>query len=391
LGGGDASDCFLALKDLILDAFVSKAVLHDPSELLLVQPSATKGAWIARVLGTAGDWQCLALNLDRLDDVDTSYAVADVSDQRQAIVHNHADFMRSFGALFSRREPQANTLLRAKVAPREHWFLWFTLSGFIRHGLPGFDKYSACQVLVTDRSISTVVWTQAQTERELADTETFLAGTHLVLNTYGRTSAVSAEPLDEGFGLLVDILRQLNNIRFQHAVLDLKWALNPSASQLRDILLSPSTKFVFADFEAAGECWTLGNGPRIPATSAVVGDETFNVGELHGRLQHIRLLRVFHCNSLYDPGRWNAQPIDEATLASRLLATGAFFVEGSVTAEPVTDFVCSTLLSLLGRSDLRAILMGKSLIEECDLSSLIARANKLLSAQRFQTITEEAV
>ncbi len=103
-------------------------------------------------------------------------------------------------------------------------------------------------------------------------------------------------------------------------------------------------------------------------------------------LEHVRLMRVFHCNSLYDPYKLDSEPVDSGTSAAALLATNAFFVEGSVTAEPVIDFICTMLILLLGRSDLRAILFAQSLKGECDVSNLVARANTLLNKRGFPPI-----
>jgi hypothetical protein len=204
---------------------------------------------------------------------------------------------------------------------------------------------------------------------------------------------LSAVEVEAGFLLLVELLGQFQNIALPSGVVHLKWIMNPTASELRALLLSKSTRFVFADFEASGGVWAMGDGTRRCYTNsaAYVCCDTpeaasFDLDSVRGQLEHVRLMRIFHCNSLYDPYiRW-AEPVDDGTLASALLATGAIFVEGSVTAEPITDFVCTMLGMLLRRADLRAILTAKGLERGGDSSSLIAEANMFVSKRGFQSI-----
>jgi hypothetical protein len=234
---------------------------------------------------------------------------------------------------------------------------------------------------------------QAETERELSNTSTFLAGAYIVLNTYkAHNASVQARTVSAGFDLLVELLTCFKDIRIRDQQFNLKWTLNPSIDQLYSILTSKATRFFFADFEADGGIWTVGDGVHRCPTSckhelaSVSGRDCFDLARMRGTLEHIRLLRVFHCNSIYDPYKHGSQPSDPGTIAASLLATQAFFVEGSVTAEPVIDFICTILTLLLGRADLRAILFAQSLKGECDISSLIARANTLLNRRGFSSI-----
>ncbi len=285
------------------------------------------------------------------------------------------------------------SLLRVKVHLNEHWFLRFPLGVFAKFHLTGFEHYSACQWIVTERTISAVAASQAETEKEMADTNVFLSGAHIVLNTYKAHEATDgATTVNTGFDLLVELLGYFRDIRVRDRRLSLKWTMNPSPDQLYSILTSEYTRFVFADFEASGGIWTVGDGAHRCHTDcdhtspSALSESSFDLARVRGRLEHVRLMRVFHCNSLYDPYKLGSEPADSGTIAAALLATDAFFVEGSVTSEPVIDFICTILILLLGRSDLRAILFAQSLKGECDVSSLVARANTLLNKRGFPPI-----
>ncbi len=264
---------------------------------------------------------------------------------------------------------------------------------FAKLHLTGFEDYSACQWIVTERTISAVAASQAQTEKEIAGTNAFFSGAHIVLNTYkAHETAYGAPTVNIGFNLLVELLGHFRDICVRDRRLSLKWTLNPSPDQLYSILTSEYTRFVFADFEASGGIWTVGDGAHRCHTDcdhvlpSAQSECSFDLSRVRGMLEHVRLMRVFHCNSLYDPYKLDSEPVDSGTSAAALLATNAFFVEGSVTAEPVIDFICTMLILLLGRSDLRAILFAQSLKGECDVSNLVARANTLLNKRGFPPI-----
>jgi hypothetical protein len=79
-------------------------------------------------------------------------------------------------------------------------------------------------------------------------------------------------------------------------------------------------------------------------------------------------------------------PAGERTLAGRLLATGATFIEGSLSAETAPDFICELLRLLLGRSDLQGILWAKSIAGSFDLADFLKRANTLLGRRGYTAL-----
>lgn len=391
--GGTIEACLRDLRDWLVDGIVSKVTVHDEADLLLVRASSDGRVWLCYMRRGRDEWYLDALCSDRPSFVSTDYTIASAPEQLQDLSDAHAAFMNFAGRMLARSTTRTNrVLLRAKVDRSEHWFMRFPLGIFAKFHLEGFESYAACQWIVTERTISSISAAQANTERDLANTICFLSRSHIVLNTYqSHGSAVESASVNKGFDLLLELLGYFQRVALRKERLSLKWTMNPSLDQLYSIMFSPETQFLFADFEAAGGFWTLGDGVHRCHTPCdhlqpSKGQTRVDLECLRGRLEHIGLMRVFHCNSLYDPYKLRAEPADDGTIAAALLATKAYFVEGSVTAEPVMDFIATMLNVLLRREDLRAILFAKSLAGECDVSRLIERANALLCKRGFATI-----
>lgn len=392
---GNVETCVDDLKSWLLDAIASKLVVRDRADLIFVHPASTGGVWLCSVGKDSREWRCLAINIDRPMNVSTDYALPGTDDQLQNLIEIHQALVSFAGPVLFRETRQENsTLLRVKVHPEEHWFARFPLGVFAKFHFAGFESYVACQWIVTERTISQIAANQTKTECEIADTKSFLEGTYILINTYQRHANTGDAPfIENGFDLLMQLLGQLQSITLDNHLFSLRWTMNPTRDQLNSIILSESTKFLFADFEAAGGFWSLGDGQHRCHTTCnhhLSGSDLgeFDLHSLRGRLAHIRLMRVFHCNSLYDPYRPNRQPADDGTIAAALLATNAFFVECSPTAEPIIDFICVMLGLLLGRADLRTILFAKSLSNGYDFSNLVSRANGLLQRRGFTKIAE---
>jgi hypothetical protein len=387
-------DCLQCIGDWLLDVIVSKTLVCDAADLLLARSSTTRHIWLMSITWDGSVWSCNAVDLEASATVSTSYALSDPDEQLRDLAANHRYFMALAGDVLFGGAARRNerVVLRIKVDRQNLWILRFAFGAFAKFQLRGFDAYKACQLIVTGRAVSEVATRQTEVEFELANIRTFLEGSYIVLNTYkSHTNAGTHEVAKAALALLIEVFDNLQNLRFPSGTLSLNWTMNPSATQLRTILLSPRTRFLFGDFEAAGGVWSLGDGEH--RCSAACGHSVkrdlasvFDLSGLRGRLSHIRLMRVFHCNSLFDPYRAGVEPADDATLAAALLATGAYFVEGSLTEESVVDCLCTILTLVLGRADVQAIMFAKSLAGECDVSSLTARANEILAKREFPVI-----
>ena len=388
--------CLRDLRAWLADAIGSKIYQKDHADLLLVRSSAAGGIWICAIRRLGDSWRADAVDVQRPRRLDTCFAISGTGEQEQNLFASYESFHQLFREWAQYADPEAKAaLLRVKVDPDELWFLQFPLGLFAQMKLRGFRYHEGCQWIVTHRTISATVAAQRAAEREMADTRTFLKGAHIVINTYAAHQRTRvAEALNRGTELVLEILTQFTSLDFGEHTAGLRWTLNPPVGVLAEILRSSETRFLFADFEAAGNVWHAGDGPHLcprPCQHAAShpGGSTFDLRPFRDSLSHIVLMRIYHCNSVYDPYRPAIEPAGERTLAGQLLATGAAFVEGSLSAEPVLDFVFELLNLLLGRSDLRTILWGRSIAGFCDLADFLKRANALLVARGYPSLADE--
>jgi len=115
---------------------------------------------------------------------------------------------------------------------------------------------------------------------------------------------------------------------------------------------------------------------------------------LQGKLQHVQLLRIFHCNSAFALDELNddapddgTQPAAPDTIVRQLLESGAQIVEGGITTESFFEFFYS-VIQLLFSTGLYFVLESASLSDPSfSLSGAIARCNKLLMARGFDPIS----
>jgi hypothetical protein len=372
------------------DLIASKACVRDEADVLLLRRSASGRRWLTLVTRERDIWRGEAIELADISGVNVSYTVSEGEEQTADLAANHRHFMALAGnTLFPLVEKPKSVLLRVKVTRDELWFLRFPFGAYAKLKLQGFESYKACQTIVTTRSISEVASRQATAEREWTETRNFFDSTIFILNTYqAHEKAEGAAETDNAFRLLVELLESLQDLPLPDGIAGLQWTMNPSSDQLQSILLSETTRFVVADFEAAGGVWSLGDREHRCAGECEhkPNGATFDLTSLRGKLRHVRLMRVFHCNSLFDAYRASSQPADDSTIAAALLATDAGFVEGSLTAEPVIDFVCEALTLLLSRADVRAMLTALTAIGICDFLSLKTRANALLQQRGFTAV-----
>jgi hypothetical protein len=392
-GSSTLNTCLADLHDWLVDAVISKAVIGDKADLLLAKGSKPGRIWVCSIRLLDGRWMAWAAEIEKPTRIETEYALF-TGAQDELIRDNYERFVGMVGKMVQipTSNPAEPPLLRIKVDRLELWFLRFPLDMFVKLKLAGFAGYVGCQWIVSDRSISATAAMQASTEREMADSRTFLKGSHFVINTYAaQQNASSAATARLGVDLLIEILEQFGSVRFGEELIALKWTINPAPETLMEILLSSETRFLFADFEAAGNDWQTGDGPHRCWNACLhpvryIGDRRIGIESLRGRLDHVRLLRVFHCNSIYDPSRPGMEPVDHTTIAGRLLASKAFLVEGSFTPETVPDFVFGMIRLLLQRSDLRTILRARSRIGLSDDAALFGRANALFAMCGYQEI-----
>jgi hypothetical protein len=375
------------LNERLADAIWSKLLGQDDADLLLVHPSSHDGMiWLCAIRLFGKSWRADAVEVQRPRGINTDFTILNTGDQEQNILAAYRFFQGTFPEWMQYAKPERSPcLLRVKVDPKELWVLKFPLGFFAQLKLSGFEQYSGCQWIVTDRTVFATVAAQKAAERDIADTKTFLCDTQIVVNTYTEHQrSGSASILTKGYELIEEILKQFAAVSFGRDTAALRWTFNPPPVLLNEILLSPSTRFLFADFEAKDNVWHIGDGVHRCYQACChathnPSESRFDLGPFQSKLAHILLMRIYHCNSIYDPFKPRLGPAGEDTLAGKLLATGATFVEGSLSEEPALDYICELLNLLLGRSDLRTIIWGRSIVGLCDLGSFLTRANALLA------------
>ena len=392
-----SSEFISPMFDWLVDVFLSKILTSSQSDVMLLRQNGPATVLLAEITRHGDrEWVANLTEHERVDDLEDSFTLSAGVEQRHAVEQSftrYCEWARPADPA-ARVGAEAKGQLIVKVDPSELWFLKFPIAMFCHLGLGAFSRYETVQTIVTDRTVTQVCAMSRKVETELTSVETFLNGVYVVINTYEAHLKSFAE-LRDYTELVIEIMKALSDLAFSTGRLTLRWSLNPGIDELREILLSSTTRFVFANFEADEGTWELGDGPHdcwrcLTQTCDQHVDphqgRDFSLLDLAGQLGHLSLLRVFHCNSIYDPYKASC-PADAGTIARDLLLTEAWFVEGSFTKERYVDHICSLLRLLLGRSDLQAILKAKSRIKKADFYTWVDRANDILKVRNYQLIS----
>jgi hypothetical protein len=151
------------------------------------------------------------------------------------------------------------------------------------------------------------------------------------------------------------------------------WTCNPSHQKLSDLLVDKRFKYVFADFHTKCGKWCL--------TEDV--NDLFDVSKefTEGQLSHLRLMRIFHCQSL--KGRKDLGM--GATLVQGLLRAGAWRVEGSFLKEDVLQFMIFLLNILTKELAMQVSLNCMVKLGPTEAGRLYDEANSFLRDLEYQT------
>lgn len=313
-------------------------------------------------------------------------------DQSAATRQSFAVFSQWLGALLPNAAP--GTMLFVKLSSSALWFMRFPLTSYVRFRLGEFPNFTNINWIVTDRSFSEVVYSRDQLRKGLGDLVTLLRGTVIIVNRYAHhIKSIFGPQITEAVEILSLFLGRLKDVRVGQEQYTLRYVIDPGAQQIMELLLDQTTRFVFADFHTVSGKWQLGdyrkNGIRPEISLGAV-----DFGPLKGKLQHVQLLRIFHCNSAFvfnelsdnapDEG---AQPAAPDTIVRLLLESGAQIVEGGITTESFFEFFYSVVQLLLS-TGLYFVLESSSLEDPSfSLSGAVARCNKLLRARGFDPIS----
>lgn len=301
-----------------------------------------------------------------------------VDDQRQALDANYDALVRWLGqdhTLVSASEDRPNGKLVVRLDAESRWFLKFPLSAFQQLGIGFLARFRGVEWLVSGKTYVEHYRQRAALRAELSDLERFLSGSVIFLNFYAGFAAF--EECVRATAAVIPLLRLLSSLRIGDGTrrLNLRWFCNPSAQTVRELLLASTTHYVFANFEASTGKWQTSDGP---ATSWDRPDEPcpgfiewLDPNTEHFDLRHVRLLRVFHCNSVFDPFSCN-EPSGDGTIVKALLEAGAWRVEGGMTKETYLDFLSCLASMLAGGEALLLLLQLKALENGVDWERICA-------------------
>jgi len=295
-------------------------------------------------------------------------------DQLQATRDSYESLVDWAGELVPGAEGDRRTLI-LKLQEGQTWFLRFPLSSFSRLKLGEFAKYGQVHWILSNRSFSDTVEQRRELLRLLSDTASLLEGTVVVVNKYRKQiEGRGGSALNEGFLLIEELVSQYKDIWTEQGLFTVRVLASPSSERLTDALCDPKTKIVLGAFEADSGDWQLSDWPN-----GGNGKQYFKVEQLAGRLGHIALLRLFHCNALA-PGS------DTRSIVSRLLDSGAHIVEGGLTEESYFEFQ-DAVLRFFFQTSLYHTLELKDFSGEFALSTFTARCNDFLLRNGFPEIS----
>jgi len=268
--------------------------------------------------------------------------------------------------------------LTIKVHPSETWFLFFPVNHFCQSFNYGrFSFYKEVEwILTLSKSFIQNSLERSEIQNELRNIELFFKHSVIILNTYPhfKNDQSIRNMWQEGTNLVKRILSLIQDIQVDNQTLSLRWHLNPNKEEILSELLRPDTWYFFADFHVEDSIWQLGTESNNPVSD----DFPLNFLEKN-KLRHIKLMRIFHCYSVFDP----YAPKGETSIVNVLLNAGARRVEGNIMKEEYIDYICSLLHLLCASQGLQPILIGKCLEKEIDYCSLIEEVNNFLRSYDY--------
>jgi hypothetical protein len=384
----------------LIDLVVAGALFSEEQDILWIEPGSAGKVWVLYLVQSGVDkWLGHLVEIARPKIVDTSYALLGTGQQSEDLKSAFADFNSWLPAQFFQRAELApdKRLLTIKVNPSELWFLRFPISAFCQLQYEGFESYWDVEWIVTDKGFIQTTGERLRLREEISDPLTFFEHAIVVVNTYSEHQRV--ESCTQATELVLEILSIFENLDFQTHSVSLRWYLNPSAPELNLLLLDNDTFYFFGDFEASNGLWQVGEGqalawhgankPQPSRNSTESGSQYFWPEYGNNILSHIRLMRVFHCNSIFDPFQVSLDerdPADHHTIVRRFLDAGVQRVEGGMTAESYFDYLCSLIDMLCRPEQFKLTLKLKCLERDFDCRVLYERINNFLTTHKRDLI-----
>lgn len=382
-----APDSWKRFSETYLDDVVDMLGAHlaydENEDLVLVAPSRGARSWALSITRTKIDqWKGVLVEKDRPAAIDMTYALMQIpDDERSEHLSELYEQLQWWLCGLDGPDIPAERVLTIKAYPTELWFLRFPVGLLCELNYPGLEAYQNVEWIVTDRHFMENSRIRQRIQSELSDAASILAHAVVIINTYAEHGHDAR--YREGTELIQEVLSCFQDVQLGEQNLSLRWRLNPTCREIETLLSDPQTHYFFADFEASRGEWQLGE--ELCESEVIDRPRAcfFRIDGGRCRMPHIRLMRVFHCNSVFDPSRMfvdGREPGDEHSIVRKLLEAGAQRVEGGMTEESYFDYLCSLFQLFCDPGRLGFLLRMKCLELDIDFESLVARVNSFLTA-----------
>lgn len=376
----DWDDLPLSHLGKLLDIAVTLLVYSSGEDVFCLQPLDKNKVWLFAATGNELSYDAMILTRNARDllDLRTFYHEGfgafhtqpdDDSARRlyQYLLAPHGLDLPSEFPIFRKVESVVNRHLTVKVGAGAEWMLLFPLNYFASRAHFGrLSDYEHVEWIVTPKSLLRNCRERRAIHSELSDIHTIVSRSCFIFNEYPHFGKQALAPDYQELRALVEkvlsLLEDVSVVNKEGAMesLSIRWRKNPPPDEVARLFRDETIQYFFADFHVERGRW------QIPSSDGSTKD--FDLSQFkRGDLAHIRLMRVFHCNSVFDP--YELREID-SSIVKRLLDLGASRVEGSTQREEYTDFLKSVLKTLAGADGLKPIVLGKSFEREINVENL---------------------
>ena len=255
--------------------------------------------------------------------------------------------------------------MTVKLGPSVQWLVLMPFDLIARRRAGPMACIKEIEWIVTTKSLVKSAAERAEMIRDLSDVACLISHTVVILNDYGHHDA----DCHRATWLMTEILSLLSRVDLQLGghieAKTLRCIRNPTAGQLKAVLRSADTWYLFAGFHVEDGCWQLGGDGGTFAFDWLAD----------GDLSHIRMLRAYHCNSVFDP----EQPVFSGhSINARLLRAGARRVEGSTLRETHFTYIAHLLAVLCSSPGMQLLLHGASMERGKDLPAMLNDLSHLI-------------
>jgi hypothetical protein len=261
-----------------------------------------------------------------------------------------------------------NRQLSIKLHSSQMWFLLLPFDYFkLVHGYGSFNLYNEVEWVISDeKSVLQNYCERLTIQMELQRVRNFFKCSVIILNIYKhfKEKKPVSKKVKNGARLVCKTLNILQDIKFGGELLSIRWHVNPKLGVIGSELLNHETKYFFANFHTEKGDWQSSTGEIVSQSLQLK----------KGALAHIRLMRVFHCDSVLRVDATRVYP----SIVSSLLAAGALRVEGGIGKEDCLDFICSLLYLFWDLPGLRMMLEGRCFEKGIDVEHLKSKIDEFL-------------